>query len=79
LLHKGGNSLISFYTIYLIINLPFSSLLFLLEIEALKKEVESQKNKRDALEAQSAVAERKARELSAKLESVSYLFLVLNA
>ncbi|KAJ4744620.1 Myosin heavy chain-related [Rhynchospora pubera] len=39
------------------------------QIEALKKEIESQQKKRDALEAQSIVADNKVRELSAKLES----------
>ncbi|KAJ4761371.1 Myosin heavy chain-related [Rhynchospora pubera] len=39
------------------------------QIEALKKEIESQQKKRDALEAQSIVADYKVRELSAKLES----------
>ncbi len=45
-----------------------------MQVDKLKKELETQQKQKDALEAKASEAEKKIGELNLKLENVSYLF-----
>lgn len=47
---------------------------FSMQVDKLKKELETQQRQKDALEAKASEAEKKIGELNLKLEKVSYLF-----